>query len=79
MDAASQLAKLQATVGEGAPFQYAEIYSQWGRIADALRWLDAAYKIRDAGLTYLKCDPFLDPIRDTPEFKDIERRLNFPP
>jgi hypothetical protein len=30
-------------------------------------------------LTALRTDWLLDPIRSTPEFKALERRLNFPP
>jgi hypothetical protein len=46
---------------------------------NALVWLKAAYKLRDTGLATLRTDPLLDTIRGSPEFADIERRLNFPP
>jgi len=36
------------------------------------------YRLRDTGLVMLKVDPSWI-IRATPEFADIERRLNFPP
>jgi hypothetical protein len=34
--------------------------------------------VHDPGLTWLKTDPFLDPVRKEPWFKAIERELNFP-
>jgi hypothetical protein len=59
-------------------YQYAQIYAQWGRPADALRWLETAYVLKDSGLNEIKVSPFLDPVRNLPEFIDIERRLDFP-
>jgi len=50
-----------------------------GQPADALHWLTVAYSLPDAGLSFLKVDPMMDPIRNTPEYKEIERRMNFPP
>jgi TolB-like protein/Tfp pilus assembly protein PilF len=73
-DAVKELAKL----GDN-PFAYAEVYSQWGQAGAAVKWLETAYRMRDSGLTYLKVDPFLDAIRATTEYSDIEQRLNFPP
>jgi hypothetical protein len=34
--------------------------------------------VHDPGLTWLKTDPFLDPVRKEPWFKAIERELKFP-
>jgi TolB-like protein/DNA-binding winged helix-turn-helix (wHTH) protein len=77
-EASAELAKLQAERGDTMSYQYAEIYAQWGRPADAARWLETAFRTHDGGLAQIKGDPLLDPIRDTSEFKDIVRRLNFP-
>jgi hypothetical protein len=66
-------------MGDTGAYDYAEIYAQWGDGTNALVWLKAAYKLRDTGLATLRTDPLLDPIRGSPEFADIERRLNFPP
>ncbi len=52
---------------------------KWGQKADAIKWLQTAYRLHDNALPGMKVDPLLDPIRDTPEYKDIERQLNFPP
>ena len=66
-------------MGTTGAYDYAEIYAQWGDGTNALVWLKAACNLRDTGLVMLRTDPLLDPIRATPEFADIERRLNFPP
>jgi TolB-like protein len=78
-DADAELKKWQAEMGDGAAYQYAAIYAQWGDTEKALEWLDTAMRVRDPGLTYLKTDPLVDPLRKEPRFQAIERRLNFPP
>ena len=77
-DAEAMLTKLQAWMGDGDAFQYAEIYAQWGNRAKALEWLETALRLRDPGLGWLKTDPLLDPLRKEPRFQAIERELKFP-
>jgi tetratricopeptide (TPR) repeat protein len=77
-DADAALATLMAAQGDASTFQYAEIYAQWGNIPKALEWLEAAYRTHDPGLLYLKVDPMLDPLRQEPRYKEIERKLKFP-
>jgi hypothetical protein len=77
-DAQAELAKLKAAQGDGMAYQYATIYAQWGDRAKALEWLETAWRLRDAGLAYLKTDPLLDPLRQEPRFHAIERELKFP-
>jgi TolB-like protein/Tfp pilus assembly protein PilF len=76
--AKAMLAKLQAANGDGAAYQYAEVYAQWGDSFQALQWLDTALHLRDPGLVELKSDPLLDPLRREPRFQAIERELKFP-
>ena len=78
-DAATWLAKLRDRLGETGAMQYAEVYAQWGQAQDALHWLQEAYRLRDNGMPQIRADAMLDPIRDMPQFKDIERELHFPP
>jgi len=40
--------------------------------------LENAVKAKDPGLTYLKVDPFLDPIRGDPRYSALVTRLRFP-
>ncbi len=77
-DAQAELAKLKVLLGDGAAYQYATIYAQWGNRAKALEWLETALRLRDPGLEALKTDPLLDPLRQEPRFKAIERELKFP-
>jgi hypothetical protein len=60
-------------------YDYAEIYAQWGEKPAALQWLTKAERLRDAELGNLRVDRDLDPIRNEPEFKALEARLNLPP
>jgi hypothetical protein len=78
-EASARLAKLRASLGNTGAYEYAETYAQWGDENNALTWLKTAAQLRDTSLVMLKTDPLLDPVRGTPEFADIERRLNFPP
>jgi TolB-like protein/Tfp pilus assembly protein PilF len=77
-DADTALAALMAAYGDDASFQIAQIYAQWGNIAKALGWLDTAYRVHDPGLATLKMEPLLDPLRQEPRFKELERKLKFP-
>ena len=80
-DAKSELEHIKALKGEGddAAFVYAKIYAQLGDKAQALLWLSKAERVRDSGMSYLKVYWELDPIRNEPQFKAIEARMNFPP
>jgi hypothetical protein len=40
---------------------------------------ETANQLKDAGLTNLKTDGLLDPLRREPEFQAIYAKLNFPP
>jgi TolB-like protein/Tfp pilus assembly protein PilF len=77
-EAKAALATLHATMGDGGAYQYAQVYAQWGDTAQAVQWLQTAYRLRDPGLVSLKVDPVLDPVRNAQGYKDIERQLNFP-
>jgi len=77
-DAESEMAKLREQSGDGAAYQYAQINAQWGRKTEALKWLATAHRLRDPGVINIRVDPLLDPIRDAPEFKEVERQLKFP-
>ena len=72
------LTKLKAAAGDAMAYQYATIYAQWGQRAKALEYLETAMRLRDPGLQLLKTDPLLDPLRQEPRFKALERELKFP-
>ena len=77
-DADAVLARMKATYGGAASYQYATIYAQWGDVRKSLEWLDRAVQVRDPGVFYVKTDPLLDPLRKEPRFQAIERELKFP-
>jgi TolB-like protein/Flp pilus assembly protein TadD len=78
VDAEAAVAKFMARVGDGAAYQYATIYAQWGDRAKALEWLETALHLRDSGLSLLKTDPLMDPLRKEPRFKAAMQKLRFP-
>jgi TolB-like protein/Flp pilus assembly protein TadD len=78
-EAAAVLAELRSgPSADVVAYQMAQIYAQWQNPRESLKWLDAAYAARDSGLNMIKTDFLLDPVRDTPRFKEIEAKLNFP-
>ena len=78
-DAKRELEKLIALDGDSVAAEIAGIYAQLGNKAAALQWLTKAEQQYDSGLQSLKIDWTLDPIRNEPQFKAIEKRMNFPP
>jgi Flp pilus assembly protein TadD len=78
-NAERELQQLKDLAGDSQAYNYAEIYAQWGNKAAALQWLAKAEQLRDPGMFNLKVSWSLDPIRDEPQFKAIEARMNFPP
>jgi adenylate cyclase len=79
-EAQRELRKLQALGwGDARAVSYADLYSQWGDTRSALDWLATAERTRAAALGTLKVTWLLDPIRNEPEFKGLEQRMNFPP
>jgi tetratricopeptide (TPR) repeat protein len=78
-EAERELKAFQAIDGDTEAVSYARVYAQWGNNAMALQWLTKADRLLDPRLVYIKVDPELDPIRNEPQFKAIEARLNFPP
>jgi tetratricopeptide (TPR) repeat protein len=53
-------------------------YAALGEKDAAFAELEKAYQARDWFLPRLKTDPFMDPLRDDPRFKDLVRRLGLP-
>jgi TolB-like protein len=77
-DANAALARYKAREGNTGAYGCAIVYAQWGNVREALDWLEAALRLRDPGLKELKTEPLLDPLRNEPRFKAIQRELKFP-
>jgi len=60
--------------GVGA-YEIALVYAGLGNKDEAFAWLEKSYKVRDKGLTYLKLDPCMDPLRSDPRFQNLLRRV----
>jgi serine/threonine-protein kinase len=72
------LERTRQIYGDTASYQYAEIYAQRGDKERAFAALDRAWAIHDPGLTTLRVDFLLDPLRSDPRFVALEKKLNFP-
>jgi TolB-like protein/tetratricopeptide (TPR) repeat protein len=77
-EAQALVAKLTVALGDAAAYQYATIYAQWGDTSQSLEWLQKARNLHDSGLSNLKTDPLLDPVRREARFRAIMRELKFP-
>jgi len=77
-DAEAMLQRIRSSSGDESAYDLACIYAQWGNIPKALESLETAVRLRDAGLAELKAQPALDPLRNEPRFRAIERELRFP-
>jgi TolB-like protein len=59
-------------------YEIALIYAGLGEKAQAVAWLEKALAAHDKGMTYLKIDPCVDPLRDDPRFWDLVRMVGLP-
>jgi TolB-like protein/tetratricopeptide (TPR) repeat protein len=76
-EAASDLATMIAENGDNSLYQQAQVAAQWGEISRVMPLLMAAKAEGDAGVMYARNDPFMDPVRDDPAFKQLLISLGF--
>ncbi len=74
----SELQKHVQDTGVGR-YEIALVYAGMGEKEEAFAWLEKSFVARDKGLTYLKIDPCLDPLRSDSRFQDLVRRVGLPP
>jgi hypothetical protein len=74
------LPKLEERVAKDGLGRYeiALIYAGLGDNEQAFVWLEKSLAARDKGMTYLKIDPCLDPLRSNPRFRELVRRVGLP-
>jgi TolB-like protein/Flp pilus assembly protein TadD len=56
-------------------YEIALVYAGLDDKDEAFAWLEKSYEVRDKGLTFLKLDPGLDPLRADPRFQSLLRRV----
>src|SRR3984957_19907963 len=74
----SELQKHVQSAGVGR-YEIALVYAGLGEKEEAFAWLEKSFAARDKGLTYLKIDPCLDPLRSDSRFQDLVIRVGLPP
>ena len=60
-------------------YEIALVYAGLGDKEQAFAWMERAYAERNKGLTYLKIDPCLAPLRSDPRFGNLLRRVGLSP
>jgi TolB-like protein/Flp pilus assembly protein TadD len=76
-EAAAAFELLRSEHGDNCLYQQAQVLAQWGQAAAAMARLQEALRAIDAGLIYLRNDPFVDPLRREGAFNDLLSRLGF--
>ena len=66
-----ELQQMMDSYGDTASYQYAQVYAQWGDLQRALDWLHKALEVHDPGILGIAADPFLDPLRQNPQFQAL--------
>jgi tetratricopeptide (TPR) repeat protein len=73
------LTHMRELFSDAATYNYAQVYAQAHELDRTFATLARAQQVKDPGLTGLRTDPFLDPIRTDPRYEALLQRLNFPP
>lgn len=63
--------------GDNSLYQQAQVYAQWGDSERAMAALLRGQASYDGGLTFLRNDPFVDPLRPLPAFQQLLTALGF--
>jgi serine/threonine-protein kinase len=69
---------MRVLFADAATYNYAQVYAQARQNDRAFAALEKALEVKDAGLTGLRTDPFIDPIRADQRYAALVRKLNFP-
>jgi TolB-like protein len=75
-EARAVLDRLVTEIGESASYQIARANAQLGNIDAAFAALDRGYVIRDPGLSFMKVDRWLDPLRGDPRFQVLLEKMH---
>jgi len=72
------LGELESKYAVGFSYQIAQAHAWRGERDAAFEWFERAYAQRDAGVTRMRGDPMLAPLRDDPRYAALVRKLNIP-
>jgi tetratricopeptide (TPR) repeat protein len=61
------------------PYRIALVYNGLDDDENAIAWLEKGFAERDPMMTFLKVEPKWNNLRSDPRFKDLLRRMGFPP
>ena len=61
----------------GNAYQIAEIYSMRGETDEAFKWLEQAYRERDAGMTHAKVNPRFRPLHNDSRWTTMLKKIGF--
>jgi TolB-like protein len=75
--AEAALAELVAEYGDKSHYQYAQVYAQWGDMANALASLQKARELRDGGIMLMYADPLLAPLHSTNGYLALAKAVGF--
>jgi TolB-like protein/Tfp pilus assembly protein PilF len=67
-----------ANFAQGAAYQIAQVYAWRGETDKAFEWLERAYAQNDGGLSFIKADPLMAPLKDDPRFAAFLKKLGLP-
>ena len=77
-DSNAALTELIAKYHTDSAFQIAQAYAFRGQTDKSFEWLERAYKQRDGGLTDIKIDPILKPLRQDPRYAQLVKKMRLP-
>jgi TolB-like protein/DNA-binding winged helix-turn-helix (wHTH) protein len=67
----------QSTGGYGSPVEIAKLYTLLGQPEEAFKWLEVAYRYRNAEMAVVLSHPLFDRLRSNPRYVDLLRRVGF--
>ena len=75
--ALTQLRDLEqrAATGYVSPVAFATLFIGLGDVAGALDWTERAYEERRGWVAYLRINPILDPLRESPRFHALVEKM----
>jgi TolB-like protein len=77
-DADLAIAAFEKKYAEGDAYHIAGIHAFRGESDLAFAWLDRAYRQRDTGLEFVKCDPLFENLQADPRYKAFLRKMKLP-